>query len=54
MATVRWSKTDEEGYFECNVGNQLEYAAQSTIASFFIPLSIICILYYKIFQVNLK
>lgn len=48
LSAVRWNIDVSD---ECGVSNQLQYVVQSTVGSFFIPLAIICFLYYKIFQV---
>ncbi|VDN07038.1 unnamed protein product [Thelazia callipaeda] len=49
-ATVRWTRSEVLDW-KCNVAAELRLVFESTIGSFFIPLIIICFLYYRIFQV---
>ncbi|VDM40212.1 unnamed protein product [Toxocara canis] len=55
LATLRWDSDQleecEQVSQKCSVGDQLQYVVESTVGSFFIPLAVICLLYYQIFQV---
>lgn len=56
MAELAWDwRYDLErtpGDMECSVGTELRFVTQSVILSFYIPLVIILIAYFKIYQAS--
>lgn len=49
---MQWTDTTCTNVYVCRVGDELQYVIHSVIMSFFIPLTVILIVHYKIYQVT--